>query len=324
MHRTILRACALAFALVTTAANAETGYVAMPDSERLFYERAGQGRETIVVPLHIFTYDWLRALSDEYTIIGYDVRNRGQSDYVENTATLSIQQDIADLETLRRHFKIEKMHLVGHSYAGLMVYLYAQAHPDRVARIVQLGPVAPVFTTQYRDAYVHRDEVAKVEEEALGKLRGEGVRDSDPPRYCLAVWAMWQKQLVGSPDRVPLLRGMDRKVCALRNELIANFNRHLEHHFGSIQALKVDKNAIRRFQKPVLTIHGTRDRNAAYGAGREWVYLLPNARLLTVDGAAHEVHAEEPERVIAAIRTFLRGGWPAGAERVTESPVKTE
>jgi pimeloyl-ACP methyl ester carboxylesterase len=38
---------------------------------------------------------------------------------------------------------------------------------------------------------------------------------------------------------------------------------------------------------PVLTIHGTKDRNAPYGSGREWAFNLPNARLLTIKGGAH-------------------------------------
>jgi pimeloyl-ACP methyl ester carboxylesterase len=29
---------------------------------------------------------------------------------------------------------------------------------------------------------------------------------------------------------------------------------------------------------PVLTIHGTQDRNAPFGGGREWVAHLPEAR----------------------------------------------
>lgn len=57
---------------------------------------------------------------------------------------------------------------------------------------------------------------------------------------------------------------------------------------------------------PVLTIHGTKDRNAPYGAGREWARSLPNARLLTVEGAAHQVWMDRPE-VLGQIREFLEG-----------------
>jgi pimeloyl-ACP methyl ester carboxylesterase len=55
---------------------------------------------------------------------------------------------------------------------------------------------------------------------------------------------------------------------------------------------------------PVLTIHGTKDRNAPYGAGKEWAEALPSARLLTAEGAAHQAWVDRPE-LLVAIREFL-------------------
>jgi pimeloyl-ACP methyl ester carboxylesterase len=63
---------------------------------------------------------------------------------------------------------------------------------------------------------------------------------------------------------------------------------------------------VEALRHPVLTIHGTKDRNAPYGAGREWARNLPNARLLTAEGAAHQVWVDRPE-VLAQIREFLEG-----------------
>ena len=120
-------------------------------------------------------------------------------------------------------------------------------------------------------------------------------------------------RLVGRPDRVAALVN----VCDMENEWPANFRRHLEHHFGAIQRLDVPKEVVSRVRVPVLTIHGTWDRNAPYAAGREWAMTLPGARLLTVEGAAHQVTVDAPEVVLPAIEEFLHGRWPAAAERVT-------
>ena len=69
-------------------------------------------------------------------------------------------------------------------------------------------------------------------------------------------------------------------------------------------------------QVPVLGVHGTKDRSAAYGGGREWALLLPNARLLTIENAAHAPWIEAPRTVPGAIQTFLEGEWPEGAEKI--------
>ena len=72
---------------------------------------------------------------------------------------------------------------------------------------------------------------------------------------------------------------------------------------------------------PVLTIHGTKDRNAPYGGGREWAMLLPNARLITIPGAAHMSWVEAPDVIISSIDIFLSGKWPEKAEKITSLTV---
>ena len=67
-------------------------------------------------------------------------------------------------------------------------------------------------------------------------------------------------------------------------------------------------------------MHGTHDRNGPYGAGREWSYLLPHGRLLTVEGAGHHAFGEFSEVVAPAIAEFLAGDWPGDAVKVTEDP----
>jgi pimeloyl-ACP methyl ester carboxylesterase len=104
--------------------------------------------------------------------------------------------------------------------------------------------------------------------------------------------------------------------CDLPNEWPVNLARHFQHHFTSVQKLEIPKADILRVRHPVLTIHGTKDRSAPYGSGREWATMLPGSRLLTVDGAAHFPWIEEPELVLTSIDTFLRGKWPPKAEKV--------
>lgn len=48
--------------------------------------------------------------------------------------------------------------------------------------------------------------------------------------------------------------------------------------------------------------------------------MLPNARLVTVAGAAHQVFAEFPQIVMPAVREFLAGVWPSAAETIATDP----
>ena len=106
-------------------------------------------------------------------------------------------------------------------------------------------------------------------------------------------------------------------LCDMPNEWPVNLRRHFDHHFAGVQRLDVPREAVARVKVPVLTIHGTWDRNAPYAAGREWALTLPDARLITVERAAHQLVTDAPEIVLPAIDEFVSGRWPSRAEKIT-------
>ncbi|MBD0369787.1 MAG: alpha/beta hydrolase [Pyrinomonadaceae bacterium] len=294
----------------------EEGYVPIPDGLRLYYRKFGSGKRVVVVPLRLFLFDDFKQLSDEFTIISFDPRNRGFSSPVQDNSKLTINEDIEDIERVRQHFRLQKFSLVGYSYMGLGVVLYAMKYPQHLERLIQLGPVPLKYGTEYPKSLTANDpqpviDAAKLKE--LEELRKSGFDQSSPKEFCQQQWQLMRFNLVGNPANVEKL---GRGVCDMPNEWPVNLARHFQYHFTSVQRLNISKAEVAKVSIPVLTIHGTKDRNAPYGAGREWAMMLPNACLLTIEGAAHQAFAEFPEIVFPAIRTFLKGGWPAKAERV--------
>jgi len=293
------------------------GHFVADDGARIFYRRVGDGTGSVVIPADLYLHPALRGLADGRSVVFYDMRNRGRSDSVSAGQELSIQRDVEDLEQLRAHLGIERMDLVGWSYLGLMVAMYAAEHPDRVNRMVQIGPVPMRFGTRYPPGLGPADYVAAMDSAAvsdLQRMRAEGLHERDPEAYCEREWAVTRFTLVGNPalvDRAPAA------PCAMPNEWPSRLSRHFERHFASVQQSPFARERAAQIRQPVLVIHGTLDRNAAYGAGREWAMTLPDARLLTLEGSAHCPWVEEPERVVASISTFLGGDWPEGVERVT-------
>ena len=303
-------------ALALSLAAPDTGFVAGPDGVRLYYEKIGTGPKTIIVPGRLFLARDLAPLGKRHTLILYDMRNRGRSSRVEDGALLTIQKDVEDLEAVRRHFRAERFVPVGYSYLGFMVVLYAMDHPDRVERVVQLGPVPRKFGTEYPASLLHRDSVQVVDSgkaARIDSLERSGWAREHPREFCEESRRTFEVRLVGDPARAAGL--MD--PCDMPNEWPANLERHFEHHFGAVRQLDVPKESVARVRVPVLTIHGTWDRNAPYASGREWALTLPNARLVTVERAGHVVTADAPDIVLPAIDRFVSGGWPERAEKIT-------
>lgn len=302
---------------------AEDGYFTTPDGVRLFYTRIGSSPDVVVLPGRLFAFEDFSWLADDHTLIAYDMRNRGRSELVAEDARIGFEEDVADLEAVRKHFGVERMALIGYSYLGKIVVLYALEHPERVSRIVQLGPVGPKFGTEYHPQYVFRDDPVAPEARArLRAMRSERSYHLTHPReYCEEEWRVVQRpMLAGDPARVERIR-ID--VCDMPNEWPLLQVRHLRAHFEeSGMSYETPLDRVRSLATPVLTVHGTRDRNAPYGAGREWSWLLPQGRLLTVEGAGHHAFGEKSEMVMPAVKEFLQGRWPDLAARVTDDPRK--
>ncbi len=306
-----------------SAQSVEEGYIHTPDGVRLYYQKIGSGSSTIILPARLYTFEEFKRLGDQFTLISYDMRNRGRSDLVAESLKVTIEADVDDLETVRKHFGVEKFTPVGYSYLGLMVVLYELEHPGRVDRLIQVGPVPLKFGTPYEEKYVANDRGEILTEERLQplrELRQKNFHVTHPREYCEKEWEVTSRLLVGDPRNAHLVA---KSPCDMPPEWPVNLARHFRLHFQeSVQKLDVAREMIQSLQIPVLTIHGTRDRNAPYAAGREWAYLLPQGRLLTVDGTAHHVFAERPELVFPAIRKFMAGQWPAASEKVIEDPRK--
>jgi pimeloyl-ACP methyl ester carboxylesterase len=303
-------------ALALSLAGPDSGWVAGPDGVRLYYEKIGTGPKTIIVPGRLFLARDLAPLGERHTLILYDMRNRGRSSRVEDGNLLTIQKDVEDLEAVRRYFRVGRFVPVGYSYLGFMVVLYAMDHPDRVDRLVQLGPVPRKFGTEYPASLLHTDSVPVVDSTTAARmdsLERSGWAREHPKEFCEESRRAFEVRLVGDPSKAAGLMN----PCEMPNEWPVNLERHFEHHFGAVQRLDVPTESVARVRVPVLTIHGTWDRNAPYASGREWALTLPSARLITVEHAGHHVTADAPEVVIPAIETFVAGRWPERAEKIT-------
>jgi pimeloyl-ACP methyl ester carboxylesterase/ketosteroid isomerase-like protein len=289
----------------------EEGRVKAPDGAELYYRKVGRGRMTVIAPLDFLLHDELKQLANLATVITYDLRNRGRSSRETDPARLSIAQDVTDLETVRAHFKVEKFVPIGYSYLGKAVAMYAAKYPQHVARMVQLAPAANVdevtgTSRAVEDFGAPREALVRWE-----AMRSDESMTAKPREACLVQWEVFRYYMVGNPNsaaRFPV-----EATCALENEWPVNFQQHMKSHGETIRKALLTPAEVAKVSMPVLILHGTKDRNAPYAAGEQWLTLLPDARLVTIPGAAHALWLDDPLTVFAALRTFLRGEWPASA-----------
>jgi proline iminopeptidase len=289
------------------------GFITTPDGVRLFFQKLGSSQNFVIIPNAVHMFDSFKCLADNHTVVFFDMRSRGRSDSVSDRSRLArgIHQDVDDLETVRRHFGIDQVAVVGHSYQGLGIILYALKYPAHVKRLVQIGAMQPHAATKYPVHLTGADATLAEFHSKLAQLQQEG--DSGDPRESgKKFWALMRVLMVADPADAEKIRWTPYEYP---NEL-SFLGYWTESILPSIQTLTLAQQDLANMNAPVLAIHGTRDRQAPYGGGREWASILPNARLLTVENVAHVPWIEAPEMVFGAVETFLDGKWPEAALEV--------
>ncbi|WP_170372438.1 prolyl aminopeptidase [Ruegeria arenilitoris] len=119
--------------------------VDMGDGHRIYVEQCGNPDGIAVVVLHGgpgggCSPAMRRYFDPEiYRVILFDQRGCGRSRptaSVENNTTWHL---VADIERLRKLFEIDDWIVFGGSWGATLALIYAQTHPDRVARLVLRG-----------------------------------------------------------------------------------------------------------------------------------------------------------------------------------------
>jgi class 3 adenylate cyclase/pimeloyl-ACP methyl ester carboxylesterase len=125
-------------------------YCRAPDGVRLAYAISGSGPPLVRSGnwLNHLEYDWegpiwrhvLRGLSREHTLIRYDARGNGMSDW--DVVTLSLDAWVTDLETVVDAVGVERFPLFGISQGCAVAIAYAVRHPERVSHLILYGGFA--------------------------------------------------------------------------------------------------------------------------------------------------------------------------------------
>lgn len=299
------------------------GYVTSTDGTRIFYKIVGDGPETIVVlhggpgnTLYSILPD-LEELARQRRVIYYDQRGNGRSDLLERDDTkLSFRNHIEDLEALRRHFHLEKMTLLGNSWGGLLVSLYALEHPDRIERLILHSPASPSYSMlRASTPFIHQ----RIPEEDKNRFNALSLPTTwlsfrDPVRLCREFYDLLIPVYFSDPSKAKNMRG---DVCAgtvdaVRRQLLVN--KIIWYSLGEWDLT----GRLKVVTAPTLVIHGSYDM-IPLQSSMQWVESMPNARLLIIEDSGHMTHIEQPQAFFTAVEKFLAGHWPEKAIKAPEA-----
>jgi len=125
------------------------GYVNVTGG-RVWYKIVGGGPETPLVLLHggpgfpSYYLNPLAELSDERPIIFLDQFGCGRSDDNKDTALMTVETFVKQLEQVTDSLGLKKFHLYGHSWGTMLGMDYYLKNPDRVKSLIFASPCLSV------------------------------------------------------------------------------------------------------------------------------------------------------------------------------------
>ena len=281
------------------------GYISINDSLELHFQTVGSGRDTVVVlhggpGLHLNT---LRAdlapLALSRTLLFYDQRGGGESTLVEDAAYLTWQHHVADLETLRRHFGMGRLKLIGHSWGGLLAALYAKEHPEHVDRMVFIDAGPPPAREPYFDPPNPTPRLDSLSRAKMLSARQQWSAAPDSTKQCWNFYSQFGEGFTSDPAYAHQTWSdmCDAPPAAM-------FNGNAGPVIASLGPDYDFMDEFARIEAPTLLVHGEDDL-IPVGVAQQWDESLPNAHLVIVEEAGHFPHFEQPAVFFPLVDAFL-------------------
>jgi proline iminopeptidase len=295
----------LLIALFLAVANVKVG-----DGVVLFVEERGSGSPIVVIHGgpgmdHGSLAADLAPLERRHRLIYYDQRGGGRSTLPADTALLTIDHHVEDLEALRKHLGLDKVTLLAHSFGPAIAARYAIRYPQHVERMIFLSPIPPVKGTFFEEYGAALTKRLTDDERARGaELQKAFETTSDVTAVCREYWSIMTPPRVARELSASAVKS---DLCTAPPEAIRyGMTKTNPATFGSLGDWNWTAE-LARVTAPVLIVHGDEDA-IPMAMVNAWVTALPNARILRLAQTAHFPHAERPAVVFPAIETFLRGG----------------
>ncbi len=236
----------------------------------------------------------MESMSDRYRVVAPDLYGYGKSPAWHEDRDVMLEDEIDLMAPALR--SAEKIHLIGHSYGGLIALRFALLDPGRVASLVVYEPTC-FFILAGRPAFEAASrEIAGIREET-SRLVDAGELEASARRF-LEYWVgpdAWSK--APEPVRATVARVMRKVRFEWSNAFEKAFSADL----------------LRTLAMPTLLLTGSGSTLAARSVVRVLRDFLPHARVVEIPDLGHMGPVTHPQPVNSAIADFLGGLQSHGA-----------
>lgn len=234
-------------------------------------------------------------------VIYYDQLGCGNSSIpVKNPALWTIQLYVEEVDVVRRALGLERIHLLGQSWGGMLAMEYMLTQPKGVASLTIAS--SPASIPQWvEEANRLRSQLPPEVQATLLKHENAGTTDSQEYQDAMAVFYHRHVcRIVPYPEMVQ--RTFDK--LAQNPEVYYTMNGPSEFHvIGTIKDWDI-RHRLGEIKAPTLVTSGRYDE--ATPAIAETVHKgIPGSTWVLFENSSHSSHVEEAERYMQVLGAFI-------------------
>jgi class 3 adenylate cyclase/pimeloyl-ACP methyl ester carboxylesterase len=276
----------------------EIRYCKAPDGVRLAYAMVGQGSPVLKSAhwLGHLEYDWefpilrrfLLGLTKEHTLVRYDARGNGLSDW--DVRDIALDAWVSDMETVVDAAGLGRFPLVGFSQGCAVSIAYAVRHPERVSHLILYGGFAAGRNKNENETAEARERFA-----AMKTLVRQGWGADNPTFRQLFTTSMMP---TATKEQMEAFNELQRLSGSPEGAV-----RYLE----TVAELDV-RNLLSKVRAPTLVLHVRDELTVPIDRGRELAAGIPGARFVALPGKNHVLLEQDPglPRFFEELSDFLK------------------
>lgn len=226
-------------------------------------------------------------------LVYFDQRGHGRSPR-GNPDTYTLDENVEDMEALRRYLGLEAIVSIGTSYGGMVAMAYAARYPDAVSRLILVVTAAHGgYAGRAKEIVAERgtpDQIAQCDDLFAGRLdTSEKMR-----RYLEVMGPLYSRKYDATQAKAGLDRGIRSPEALNRAHGPGGFLRSfdLRPELGAITA-------------PTLVVAGRHDWICPPEFSEEMHRLIPGSELRIFEESSHSVGSDEPEAFLDAVAGFV-------------------
>lgn len=278
------------------------GYSPNIDGSKTFYKTFGKGEPILIINggpgmnSEGFSYLAQRLAKENQTII-YDQRGTGKSILKElNSKTITMKAMVEDIESLRKHLKINKWTVLGHSFGGMLASYYATQYPNSIDKIIlSASGGVDLGLTNYVAQNINNN-LSQIERDSLSYYNAKIDKGERSKANLLGRGRALAPAYLYNKKNIPTLAERLTQGNPILNQLI----------WDDLGKIKFDcKPLLKNFHQPVLIIQGKQDiikPETAEIAHK----TFKNSKVVLLDKCGHYGWLDTEEVYFKAIFDFLK------------------